>query len=76
MGHWGGGYCPFGVVLSPRFSGFIPPLGGGGGLSLFLERRGMAHLYVNHVNLEPQYRNTSSGMEVGGNTSRRHDKWL
>ena len=51
----GGGYCPFGVVLSPLFSGFIPPL------SPFWGQRGMAHLYVN---LEPQYRNTSSGMEV------------
>ena len=31
--HWvmGGGDHAFGVVLSPPFGGFIPPLGGGGG---------------------------------------------
>ena len=52
------------MVLYPLFGDFIP-IGrgrGGGGVVTSLRRRGMAPLYVN---LEPQYRKTSSGMEVG-----------
>ena len=58
-----GGIAPLGWFCPP-FSVVLSPIGwvGGGGLSPFQGQRGMAHLYVN---LEPQYRNTSSGMEVG-----------
>ena len=31
IGSLGGGYCPFGVVLSSLFGDFIPPWGGNGG---------------------------------------------
>ena len=36
--HWvigGGGYCPFGMVLSPLLGDFIPPLGDEGGCHPF-----------------------------------------
>ena len=44
-GEGGGGYHPFGVVLSPIFGDFIPPLGGG--VVTFSGGERLVHLYVN-----------------------------